>query len=89
MNQLETNAWTSFVSAIKNFLGNHKAENDVELVDKMLGNFKQLNANMSIKVYFIYSHLDNFPENLGSVRDEQGERFHQDMRDMEERYQGR
>lgn len=44
---------------------------------------------MSIKVHFLFSHLDKFPENLGSVSDEQGERFHQDMRDMEERYQGR
>ena len=89
MNQLEANAWTSFVSVIKDFLGNHKAENYVELVDKMLENFKELNVNMSIKVHFLYSHLDKFPENLGSVSDEQGERFHQDMRDMEERYQGR
>ncbi|CAH1994487.1 unnamed protein product [Acanthoscelides obtectus] len=28
-------------------------------------------------------------ENLGAVSDEQGERFHQDIRTMETRYQGR
>ena len=55
----------------------------------MLETFKELNVNMSIKVHFLYSHLDKFPENLGSASDEQGERFYQDMRDMEERYHGR
>ena len=89
MNQLKANVWTSFVSVIKNFLGNHKAENYVELVDKMHGNFKQLNVNMCIKMHFLYSHLDNFPENLGNVSDKQGKMFHQDMRVMDERYQGR
>ena len=69
MNQLEANAWTSFVSVTKNFLGNHRVENYVELVYKMLGNFKQLYVNISIKVHFLYSQLDNFPENLGSVSD--------------------
>jgi len=32
---------------------------------------------------------ENFPENLGDVSDEQGQRFHQDIKIMEERYQGR
>ncbi|KAI6651376.1 hypothetical protein LOD99_5343 [Oopsacas minuta] len=46
-------------------------------------------CNMSTKVHFLYSHLDKLPENLGAVSDEQGERFHQDLMTMEERYQGR
>ena len=89
MDPVEFDAWSSFVLVVKNFLGNDKAENYVELVDSMLESYKQLGAYMSIKVHFLFSHLDKFPENLGSVSDEQGERFHQDMRDMEERYQGR
>ena len=44
---------------------------------------------MSVKVHFLHSHLDKFPENLGDVSDEQGERFHQDLKVMEDRYQGR
>ena len=44
---------------------------------------------MSIKVHFLHSHLDRFPENLGALSDEQGEKFHQDVKEMEERYQGR
>ena len=44
---------------------------------------------MSIKFHFLFSHLDTFPDNMGDVSDEQGERFHQDIKEMEERYQGR
>ena len=33
--------------------------------------------------------MDFFPENLGDVSEEQGERFHQDIKDMEKRYQRR
>jgi hypothetical protein len=40
-------------------------------------------------VHFLASHLDYFPENLGAVSKEQGERFHQDIKEMEQRYQGR
>jgi len=34
---------------------------------------------MSLKIHFLKSHLDFFPENLGEVRDEHGERFRQDI----------
>ena len=44
---------------------------------------------MSFKLHCFNSHLDYFPENLGAVSEEQGERFHQDIKDMERRYQGR
>ena len=43
---------------------------------------------MSLKVYFLHSHLDFFSENLGVVSDEQGEQFHQDIQAMEVCYQG-
>lgn len=89
MNHLEANAWSSFVIVIKNFLGNHKAQNYTELVKNMLSSFHRLGCRMSIKVHYLDSHLDRFPENLGDLSEEQGERFHQDLRTMEERYQGR
>ena len=54
----------------------------------MIGNVKILGINMSIKVHFLNSHLDQFMD-LGDVSDEQDERFHQDIKIMEERYQGR
>ena len=55
----------------------------------MLNNYRDIGANMSIKVHFLHSHLDRFPENCGDVSGEQGECFHQDIKEMEERYQGR
>ena len=89
MNEKELAAWNAFVKVIKDFLGNHKASNHAELVSNMLTNFKDLGCNMSIKIHYLYNHLDYFPKNLGDVSEEQGERFHQDIRVMEERYQGR
>ena len=35
---------------------------------------------MSIKVHFLHSRLDRFPENLGDVNDEQGERLPQGIK---------
>ena len=36
----------------------------------------------------MHSYLASFPENLGNVSDGQGKRLHQDISDMEVRYQG-
>jgi len=35
------------------------------------------------KIHFLASHLDVFPENLGEVSDEHGERFYKDILTME------
>ena len=37
----------------------------------------------------LHSHLHFFPENMGDVSEEHGERFHQDILKIESRYQGR
>jgi hypothetical protein len=71
---------------VKNFLGNKKADNYTQLVEDMLFHFSRLGFNISVKVHYLRSHLDRFPENLGDLSEEQGERFHQDM---EARYKGR
>ena len=44
---------------------------------------------MSIKLHFLQSHLNYFPKNCGDLSKKQGERFHQDICIMEERYQSR
>jgi hypothetical protein len=44
---------------------------------------------MSVKVHYLHSHSYHFPENLGDLSEEQGERFHQDIKTVEARYQGR
>jgi hypothetical protein len=89
MNEMEFNAWSAFTQVVKNFLGNHKADNYADLVEDMLIRFQKLGCNMSIKIHYLHSHLERFPENLGDISEEQGERFHQDIKIMEERYQGR
>lgn len=89
MTELQKNAWLAFKNVVKNFLGNTRAENYTEIVQQLLESFKMLGCNMSIKVHFLHSHLADFPQHLGAVSDEHGERFHQDLKIMEARYQGR
>ena len=89
MTSSELSAWRAFVNVAQNFLGNHRSCNYEELVKNLIDKFQEIGANMSIKMHFLFSHLDLFPENMGAVSDEQGERFHQDIKDMETRYQGR
>ena len=72
MNDKEKAAWLSFVDVMKNFLGNKKAGNHEDLVGNMLSAFHDLGYKMSIKVHFLFSHLNKFPDNL-AVSDEQGE----------------
>ena len=85
MTAAERAAWCSFVSVVPQFLGNTKASNYRNLVDVMLQNFQALSARMSIKLHYLFSHLDYFPENLGDVSEEQVERFHQEIRTIEKR----
>jgi len=83
LNETERNAWSSFKRICKNFLGNHKTANYQDVVQDLLG------CNMSLKIHFLESHLDFFPENLGEVSDEHSERFYQDIMTMEKQYQGK
>ena len=87
MNPPEADTWRGFVGVVQKFLGNWRAANFEEVVQNMLDAYQRLGANMSIKVHFLHKHLDRCPANC-NVSDEQGERFHQDIKDMETRYQG-
>ena len=44
---------------------------------------------MGLKLHFIESHVEYFSENLGDYSKEQVERFHQDIKVMEQWYQRR
>ena len=85
----ELSAWQLLKSVITNFLGNNWSAEYEKEVDELLKNFQKLGPHMSVKMHFLRSHLDYFPQNCGDLSEEQGERFHQDIRVMEERYQGR
>ncbi|UYV79127.1 hypothetical protein LAZ67_17001185 [Cordylochernes scorpioides] len=87
LNEVEAAAWNSFRNVCKNFLGSVQVENYRDIVNDLLLSYKALGCNMSLKIHFLHSHLDFFPDNLGAVSDEHGERFHQDISSMEKRYQ--
>ena len=53
-----------------------------------MDSYEKLECNMSLKIQFLFSHLNFFPLNCGDVRDEHGERCHQDISVMQHRYKG-
>lgn len=85
LNRKEKRAWLAFRNVCANFLGNKKSDDYVTHVKELLSAYKAMGCNMSLKVHFLHSHLDFFPENLGAVSDEHGERFHQDIAQFERR----
>lgn len=72
VNEVELEAWKAFVLVMKNFLGNNKARNYIEHITNMIPAFRNLGCNISIKMYYLFSHIDRFPEDPGSMSDEQG-----------------
>ena len=85
----EKATWDSFKFVVKGFLGNRRAQNYEELVNSLLQSYQKSGCNMSLKIHFLHSHLDFFPENCGAVSDEHGERFDQHISSMEKKYQGK
>ncbi|KAJ4442240.1 hypothetical protein ANN_12106 [Periplaneta americana] len=85
----EKMAWRTYKDVCSNFLGNSRADNYIELLETMLSAYVTMGCNMSLKIHFLHSHLDFFSPNLGAVSDEHGERFYQEISEMERRYKGR
>lgn len=82
-------AFLALKDVIQKFLGNERAPNFKELVKKLIVAYKDIGANMSLKVHFLHSHIDEFVDNLGDYSDQHGERFHQDIKTIEKRYGGK
>ena len=89
MNPEEKNGWVAFSQVVNNFLGKTKYPEYKKSVKALLDNFHKLGCNISVKVHFLHSCLEYFPENLGALSEEQGEKFHLDIKITEKRYQGR
>ena len=89
MTAIQKAAWISFKKVIENFLGNHRSDDYKILISTMIRNFAKMGCNMSYKLHFLHNHSDQFPENCGVFSDEHGERFHQDIKNIEQSYQGR
>ena len=65
MTALERAAWLFFVAVGQNFLGNNKAENYSELVNRILLAFRDLGCNMSIKLQFFEQPSWSVPRQPG------------------------
>lgn len=89
LNEDQKVAWHNTKAVIEGFLGKHRANDYVTLVENMLMAFKKIGVNMSLKIHFLHSHLDMLAVQLPSESDEHGERFHQQILDMEKRYKGK
>ncbi|GBN81957.1 hypothetical protein AVEN_162341-1 [Araneus ventricosus] len=89
LSEAEKAAWLAFKSVCTHFLGNKKSENYEDLVGDMVKCFRVIGCNMSLKLHVLDSYLNFFPQNLGAISDEHGERFHQDISMFEKRFSGR
>ena len=58
MTALKSAAWYSYVSVVRECLGNTKTSNYQHLVDLMFRNFQALGARMIIEPHYLFSHLD-------------------------------
>ena len=81
-------AWLPLKYIIIFFLGNQRSNNYTEMISKLLHCPEEFGARMSIKIHFLSSHLNYSPEYRGDYSHERGERYHQDIATMENRYQG-
>jgi len=84
----EQRAWHAFRELVTGFLGNRRADNYKDLVEELLSSYQKLGYNMTVKIHFLSSPLEFFPKKCGSVSDEHGESFHQDISTMEGKYKG-
>jgi hypothetical protein len=76
-------------SCCEKLFGNKKADNYTQLVEGLFFHFNGFDCNMIVEFHYLHRHLDRFPENLGDLSEGKGEIFHQDIKTMETRYQGR
>ncbi|KAJ4442703.1 hypothetical protein ANN_04292 [Periplaneta americana] len=68
--------WTGFKNVVDNFLGNRKHRDlKKKIVKSMLVAMKNLGCNMSIKIHFLHSHLDFFPDCLGGYSEKHEKGF--------------
>jgi len=69
------NTWRSLTAVVENFLGYFKALNYCDLSKQLLNSYEQLGCNVSVKVHFLHSYVNYFPENVEAMIEEQGESF--------------
>ncbi|GBN79856.1 hypothetical protein AVEN_147559-1 [Araneus ventricosus] len=66
MEMSEKKCLESFQGSRQKFVGNLKDSNFKCIVENMLTKFKDLDCSMNLKMHFLNSHVDYFPENLAA-----------------------
>ena len=88
LSSIELRAWKAFTRLCANFLDNKKSPSFKMGVENFLEAHKEMGCLMSIKMHFLYSHLDYFSSKPWRGQQRAGEKFHQDIQAMETRYPG-
>ena len=83
----ELRAWDAFKSVCSGFLSNTRVPDYQACIEKLLKSYEDMGCRMSLKIYFLHSHLNFFPPNLGAVSNV--ERFHQGITKMESNFQSK
>jgi hypothetical protein len=81
MTEVEREAWIVFRSVVAKLLWNNKDPDYVTIVANMLDIFKVVGCLMSLKIHFFEFTLGFF---YCAVSEEEGERFHQDIKEQKE-----
>jgi hypothetical protein len=85
----EREAWEAFRLVITDFFGNFRNPDYRSIVERLINALEKLDVKTSVKIHFLMQYLDYFPNNLGQFSEEQGERFHQEIKDHEKWYKGK
>lgn len=67
LSEMEKAALKSLKNDTTSVLGNHTAENYRDMLAYLVQSCKAMGYNMSLNVHFSDSHLNFFPEKLGTV----------------------
>lgn len=85
----QAKAFKCLKEVCSNFLGSIRPLNYKHIIEKFVKSYKALNVNATIKLHTLICHLDKFRNNCSDYSDQQGERFHQDFKTIQERYNGK
>jgi len=89
LNSSERRARKTFENVCRNFLGNKKVENYSKIVQELISSYSAVGHNMSLKLHFLHSHFNLFPENVVAICDKHGRRFRQGISQTEKWYSGK
>lgn len=87
MTKIQRNAWVAYKNHCHHFFSNAKTTKNT--IDHLMRTFKKMGCLMNLKLHIVQSHNDLFPANPASFSDEMGERAHQDLKLVEQRFAGK